>query len=216
MLIDTHFIITLNFQINNQQAIFLLASYLEAKEELASITYHVPFIKDFLIWHKDNNLLEITQDSVNQYVGTVLNNKTKSYVEVICSYIRSFCRYLSDKGIITSITIDSRSIGVERDPNKPRKIYNYYKYLGVKNTADLEEIKKAYHNKVRELHPDLNPDNVLATSRVSTLNRVYAVLKDELEKLAYDVTMGYVEYEDYMDYIEDISWHDKKYYVIWD
>ena len=59
MLIDTQFVIRLNFVLNNNHAIFLLASYLEAKEDLPSVTKHVPFLVEFMLWHKLKNLQAI-------------------------------------------------------------------------------------------------------------------------------------------------------------
>ena len=36
---------------------------------------------------------------------------------------------------------------------------NPYKILGVKETASLDEIKKAYRTLAKKHHPDLNPSN---------------------------------------------------------
>lgn len=215
MLIDTQFVIRLNFVLNNNHAIFLLASYLEAKEDLPSVTKHVPFLVEFMLWHKLKNLQSITQETTSTYIKHLYSTKTKSYADVIRSYLRSFCTYLLDNGYGEEISFDNRPKGKEEDPLKPHKVFNYYKYLGVPKTADLDTIKKAYHNKVRLLHPDLNQDDPKATDKVTSLNKVYSVLKNNLDKLAYDVTMGFVEYEDYMDNMDDIVWHDKKYYFIW-
>ena len=88
--------------------------------------------------------------------------------------------------------------------------------MGISKRADISEIKKAYHSKARTLHPDMNQDDPNATNRVMALNKMYDILKNEADRLAYDVAMGYSDYDDdYLDSLEGISWHDKEFYFIW-
>ena len=51
-----------------------------------------------------------------------------------------------------------------------------YKILGVSRNATKEEIKKAYHKKVKENHPDLHPDDPSANKRMSEINTAYDML----------------------------------------
>ena len=99
MLIDTDVIIKLNFVLCGNCASFLLSSYLEDKFLLSSITKQVPFIVDFLVWHKDNQLVSVTQETTNTYLEELYQNKSKSYADVIRSYLKSFCVFLNEKGL---------------------------------------------------------------------------------------------------------------------
>ena len=217
MMINTDVIVKLNFVLSGNCASFLLASYLDIKQfMLNSLSKQVPFLVDFLLWHNSHNIESITQESTESYITELYSTKAKSYADVIRSYLRSFCAFLSSKEIIPDISFDTRPKGKTEDPTKLHKVFNYYKYLGISKRADLSEIKRAYHNKARTLHPDMNQDDPNATNRVMALNKMYDILKNEADRLAYDVAMGYSDYDDdYLDSLEGISWHDKEFYFIW-
>ncbi len=63
---------------------------------------------------------------------------------------------------------------------------DYYDTLGIKKGADAAEIKKAYRQKAKELHPDRNSDNPRAEEQFKEANEAYEVLKDADKKAAYD------------------------------
>ncbi|MBS1302496.1 molecular chaperone DnaJ [Loktanella sp. SALINAS62] len=63
---------------------------------------------------------------------------------------------------------------------------DYYETLGLARGADAADIKKAYRQKAKELHPDRNADNPRAEEQFKEANEAYEVLKDAEKKAAYD------------------------------
>jgi molecular chaperone DnaJ len=63
---------------------------------------------------------------------------------------------------------------------------DYYKTLGVSETATAKEITKAYRKLARELHPDKNPGNAQAEERFKAVSAAYDVLGDDAKRAEYD------------------------------
>lgn len=63
---------------------------------------------------------------------------------------------------------------------------NYYKILGVKQTASLAEIKSAYRRLARERHPDHNGGSEDAAHEFALLALAYRTLSDPHERAHYD------------------------------
>lgn len=64
---------------------------------------------------------------------------------------------------------------------------DYYKILGVAETADADHIKKAYRKLVKECHPDTHPGDTKAEERFKQISEAYAVLSDEGKRDKYDM-----------------------------
>lgn len=62
---------------------------------------------------------------------------------------------------------------------------DYYAILGVSKDADKREIQKAFQQKARKLHPDVNkaPD---AEEKFKEVSEAYAVLSDDQKRARYD------------------------------
>ena len=63
---------------------------------------------------------------------------------------------------------------------------DYYKMLGVADTAAPKDITKAYRKLARDLHPDRNPDDKAAEERFKEVSAAYDVLGDETKRAEYD------------------------------
>ncbi len=63
---------------------------------------------------------------------------------------------------------------------------DYYKTLGVSESASQKEITKAYRKLARELHPDANPNNPEAEERFKEVAAAYDVIGDETKRSEYD------------------------------
>lgn len=63
---------------------------------------------------------------------------------------------------------------------------DYYNILGVSKNASADDIKKAYRQKARKLHPDLNPNDKEAHRKFQQLNEANEVLSDPEKRAKYD------------------------------
>lgn len=63
---------------------------------------------------------------------------------------------------------------------------DFYKVLGVPDTASAADIKKAYRKLAKENHPDANPNNPKAAERFKEISEAHATLSDPEKKAKYD------------------------------
>lgn len=63
---------------------------------------------------------------------------------------------------------------------------DYYKVLGVSETATAKELTRAYRKLARELHPDANPGDAAAEERFKEVSAAYEVVGDEAKRKEYD------------------------------
>ncbi len=63
---------------------------------------------------------------------------------------------------------------------------DHYKILGIKPSATLTEVKKAYRKLAMQYHPDKNPDNEFAQIQFIEVQEAYTVLSNPIRREKYD------------------------------
>src|SRR5262245_27558087 len=63
---------------------------------------------------------------------------------------------------------------------------DYYKVLGVADSATQKDITKAYRAAARDSHPDTHPGDAAAEERFKEVSAAYDVLGDEAKRKEYD------------------------------
>lgn len=68
---------------------------------------------------------------------------------------------------------------------------NYYYFLGVKENASEEDIKKAYRKLSLKYHPDKNPDDDFFETRFMEIKEAYEMLIDPEKRRIYDDNLSH-------------------------
>jgi hypothetical protein len=68
---------------------------------------------------------------------------------------------------------------------------NYYEVLGLRPGASDEDVKQAFRELAKVLHPDRNPGDPEAERRFKLVNTAYEALKDSARRRAYDEWLAF-------------------------
>jgi curved DNA-binding protein CbpA len=71
-------------------------------------------------------------------------------------------------------------------------LYNFYKILDIPRDADQETIKRAYRNKAKLVHPDVNSSEK-ATEVFKIVNEAYEVLTNAHKRYLHDVHLNFAD-----------------------
>ncbi len=94
--------------------------------------------------------------------------------------------------------------------NASEKFVDYYKLLGIDPKAGPQAIKQAYLNKVKEWHPDKNPDRTAeAEEKTKVLNQAYHILGDAERRKNYDRMLRFTRGKDFGEFINDEAIRNK-------
>src|SRR4051795_5978959 len=63
---------------------------------------------------------------------------------------------------------------------------DYYEILGVKKSASVDDIRKAFRKLARKYHPDVNPGDKAAEEKFKALSEANDVLSDPKKRKIYD------------------------------
>ena len=85
---------------------------------------------------------------------------------------------------------------------------DYYKILGISQTASISDIKHAYREMSKKWHPDMHPNEDVKEIMID-INEAYRILSDERLRCRYDK-----EYNRYYDLSKDESIHEETTYVV--
>ena len=68
---------------------------------------------------------------------------------------------------------------------------DYYEILDIAPNASTKEIKRAYHRRAFQCHPDRHQASEEAHKKMQEINEAYAILSDPIKRREYDVPRGY-------------------------
>ncbi len=71
-------------------------------------------------------------------------------------------------------------------------MYDFYKILEISRDASLDDIRRAYRNKAKLVHPDVN-NSPKANEVFAVVSEAYEVLTDERKRYLHDAQLNYAD-----------------------
>lgn len=100
--------------------------------------------------------------------------------------LRHICRFhgLSVNRLRAKLTPAANALGLA-----PRSTASddYYRLLGVRSQAEVQEIKRAFRRKAITVHPDTNANLAGNSRRFVEMNDAYRTLRDPIRRHQYDI-----------------------------
>jgi curved DNA-binding protein CbpA len=91
-----------------------------------------------------------------------------------------------------------------------KKFANYYELLGIDFAAGPQEVRQAYLEKIKEWHPDINPERVAeAEEMTKVLNQAYQILGDPDGRKKYDRMLKFTRGKNFDEFINDEAIRNK-------
>ena len=82
--------------------------------------------------------------------------------------------------------------------------------FGINPQAGAEEIKRAYHDKLKMWHPDKNAHRLAEAEEVTKImNQAYGVLRDPAQRKQYDRMLRYTKSKDFAKILNDKEFWQK-------
>ena len=81
---------------------------------------------------------------------------------------------------------------------------DYYRILGVKNSATIDDVKRAYRILARRYHPDINP-STSASQKFREVQEAYQTLSDPDKRQLYDMTADAYQKKIFNDRLKSYS-----------
>jgi len=91
-----------------------------------------------------------------------------------------YLKRLSSRSICCHFIVPHRTYADQKTPS------SHYDALGINANASPKEIKAAFYQLSKKHHPDVNPNDVDAAKKFSTISNAYDILGDPVKRRDYD------------------------------
>ena len=90
------------------------------------------------------------------------------------------------------------------------KFANYYELLEIDPATVPEEVRQAYLKKIKEWHPDINPERIeKAEEMTKVLNQAYHILGDPEKRKNFDRMLKFTRGKEFGEFINDEAIRNK-------